>query len=295
MSAHPRLTAACKLLFKLALTALALFIVFLKIDLDKTLLIIQKATPLFLLISLFLYVSSKIISALRLNLFFKNEGIDIDFITNLKLYAVGMFYSLFLPAGIGGDGYKAMFIKKNYMAPLKKIIWAILLDRVSGMIVLSFFCMFFFMFTTIEINMAVAIFIGTSVVIILPAFYLIISIFFKNHLSNFMQTTGYSLVVQGMQVVCAYLVLLSLNLQDSFFIYLALFLISSVFAMFPLTIGGVGARELAFILASDFLNFNLDLAIAFSLLIFLINVVSSLPGIFIRVQVEKEPDNLQLT
>jgi len=46
----------------------------------------------------------------------------------------------------------------------------------------------------------------------------------------------------------------------------------------PFTIGGVGARELVFLLGAQWLQTNKDTAVAFSLLFFLITAISSLAG-----------------
>ena len=104
LSAHPKLTATFKLLFKLLLTAAALYIAFRKIEIGKTIQIVEDSSFLYVIIGILLYVISKIFSSIRLKYFFDGENIQIGQISNLKLYFVGMFYNLFLPGGIGGDG-----------------------------------------------------------------------------------------------------------------------------------------------------------------------------------------------
>jgi uncharacterized membrane protein YbhN (UPF0104 family) len=59
-----------------------------------------------------------------------------------------------------------------------------------------------------------------------------------------------------------------------------LFLLSSVVAVLPFTIGGIGARELVFIFGADYLLIDKNTAVAFSILFFIITAVSSLSGIF---------------
>jgi glycosyltransferase 2 family protein len=55
-----------------------------------------------------------------------------------------------------------------------------------------------------------------------------------------------------------------------------------VVAVFPFTIGGVGARELTFILGYQFLGIDQNVAVAFSLLFFLITAVVSMVGGFLK-------------
>ena len=62
--------------------------------------------------------------------------------------------------------------------------------------------------------------------------------------------------------------------------YMTLFLLSSVVAVIPFTIGGIGARELVFIFGADYLLIDKNTAVAFSILFFVITAVSSFTGIF---------------
>ena len=52
---------------------------------------------------------------------------------NIKLYWLGLFYNLFLPGGVGGDGFKVYLLGKYKKSNLKTVIGAILSDRVSGL------------------------------------------------------------------------------------------------------------------------------------------------------------------
>ena len=99
-----------KLLFKVALTATALYIVGRKINLPETKQILFRANAVWLFAALLLFNASKVLSAVRLNRFFSSIGLQLSQTYNLRLYYVGMFYNLFLPGGIGGDGYKVYLL-----------------------------------------------------------------------------------------------------------------------------------------------------------------------------------------
>ncbi len=60
----------------------------------------------------------------------------------------------------------------------------------------------------------------------------------------------------------------SLGVSENLIAYMALFLISSVVAVLPFTIGGVGARELVFVLGHQWFGIEQNTAVAFSLLFF---------------------------
>ncbi len=127
-----------KLFLKIGFTALLLYFVLKKIHPEELIQIFKRSNPFFLLIAFLIFCLSQVASSWRLLTFFKNIPVNISFLQNLKLYAIGMFYNIFLPGGIGGDGYKIYLLKKNYeTVGVKKFLNAVLLDRVSGLWELS--------------------------------------------------------------------------------------------------------------------------------------------------------------
>ncbi|MEP0712640.1 MAG: lysylphosphatidylglycerol synthase domain-containing protein, partial [Algoriphagus sp.] len=62
--------------------------------------------------------------------------------------------------------------------------------------------------------------------------------------------------------------------------------LSSIVAVLPLTIGGVGARELVFVYAHTYAGIDEATAVAFSLIFFLITAMVSLTGSMIAINFE---------
>ena len=145
----PRLKKLLTTTLKLVLTGVALWIVFRKIDPAETWATFKSASPFWLLAAFALFNFSKILSALRLNIFFRDTGLQLPELYNLKVYYIGMFYNLFLPGGIGGDGYKVYLLNKHYNHPVKPLIQASLMDRFSGLIALLFLAICFAFFPSI--------------------------------------------------------------------------------------------------------------------------------------------------
>ena len=114
-----------KPLLQLLVTGLALYLVLRKTDLAKLFSIIRNANPWYLLLSLLFFNISKLFNAVRLNRFFKAIGIELSAMYNLKLYYLGMFYNLFLPGGIGGDGYKIYILQKNHGLKMINVFHAV--------------------------------------------------------------------------------------------------------------------------------------------------------------------------
>jgi glycosyltransferase 2 family protein len=271
---------------KIIFSVSALFFVFKKIDPQETLRIFLNANFILIFLALILYNISKMISAVRLLGFFRIIGLRLSSGYNLRLYYLGMFYNLFLPGGIGGDAYKVYLLKRFYSIPVKHLLSAALLDRISGMFMLSAMAFLFALWSSIPLlhdHSIVIIILG--LLLSVPMLYLLFKVLFKKFMPVFLSSNLLSFGVQGLQVLCSLLILFSLGVHTHLADYLSLFLVSSVVAVIPFTIGGVGARELVFIFGYQYLPIDKNAAIAFTLLFFLITALSSLTGIFFN---EKE-------
>jgi len=271
-----------KIAIKIILTFIALYFVFSKIELKEVQKIITHANIWYLLLALLFFNLSKILSSLRLNIYFSHIGVKISEIYALKLYYIGMFYNLFLPGGVGGDGYKIYLLKKSHNIKVSTLITATLLDRLSGLIPLLFFAGLLFIssdFYHKYIWLDWIAIIGTTT--IFPIFYLINLWFFKGYIEIFFQTTLVGSGVQLLQLISAFFIIYAIGYNSDMLIFLTLFLISSVMAVLPISIGGVGVRELTFLYGLTLLEIDADGGVAFSLLFFLISALSSLLGAFL--------------
>ena len=93
-------------------------------------------------------------------------------------------------------------------------------------------------------------------------------------------TVGYSLVLQGLQIVASWVLLEGLNLSDHAISYLFLFTLSSIVSVLPITLGGIGAREVTFFYGAQVLGIETNGAVALSISFFVINALVSLIGIY---------------
>ena len=91
------------LVLKLAVTIVCLWYVSTKIDFDKAWFEVKKTKWWWLLAAFLVYNLSKFIGSIRLNIYFRNIGINLPGWQNIKFYWLGMFYNLFLPGAITGD------------------------------------------------------------------------------------------------------------------------------------------------------------------------------------------------
>jgi uncharacterized membrane protein YbhN (UPF0104 family) len=266
-----------KVLLKLAVTVAALWYVFAKIELQQVLETIAQSKILYLIGALLLFIFSKMVSSVRLKRYLDSIGIYISQQSNMKLYLLGMYYNLFLPGGIGGDGYKIYLLNKRFDVATRKIFWAVMMDRIIGVVAL--FCMAVVLFCFVPGMGTYAWYAWLLIPVSVFTSYLIFRRFFPYLLPVFRITNLQSLVVQLLQLLSALLILLSLKEPGNLESYLFVFLISSMVAVLPLTIGGIGSREFTFMLGAQWLGLDLNLSIALSLLFYLLTAFTSLWGL----------------
>ncbi|PZV80879.1 hypothetical protein CLV31_11145 [Algoriphagus aquaeductus] len=281
-----------KTVLKLLLTGLALYLVFRKIDMEQLSQLTKSIHWFWLIPAGVLFILSKVATAIRLNRYFENIGIQLSESQNWRLYLIGMFYNLFLPGGIGGDGYKVYLLSRQFKTPVKKLLQAALLDRLGGLVAIVF--LLFGLFLMVEVKLEFlespawnALMIA-GLVLTIPAFWLVQKLFFKDFLPSFWSGNAWSFAGQVAQLICAWFILKALGIHETILAYQLVFLLSSIVAVLPLTIGGVGARELVFVYAHSYAGIEETAAVAFSLIFFLISALVSLAGSFIQVDLAKK-------
>jgi len=273
-----RIKRYSQIILRLSFSSLALYYVLHKTDLSALYKLLKGSNLFFLAAACGFFIISKVVSAYRLNLFFNAKEIYIPENVNLRLYWLGMFYNLFLPGGIGGDGYKVYYLHKNMGIPVKNSILALLFDRFTGLFALGVLCMLFAIF--VEQNIIRNFYFILAIVIVSGLFYFIVYRWFREFYGFLHRTNLQSLLVQIAQVFSAWLILKALGNELHTVSYLFIFLISSVVAVIPFTIGGVGAREVTFLYAADILQLDLPTSITLSLLFFFITALVSLAGVW---------------
>jgi uncharacterized membrane protein YbhN (UPF0104 family) len=271
-----------KLLLKLIITTALIYFVFSSIDMDKFKSILANSNPIYLLLAFIFFNISKIISSIRLNIYFKRVDVSITEKENLILYYIGMFYNLALPGGIGGDGYKIYYLNKHYSAKVLPLTKATLFDRISGLVSLLFLMLIAIYFSIFsQYTYGYDFILIVLALLAFPSFYLFNKVLFKDYIDDFKSGNILAFFVQLTQVISAYFIILAIN-QADIAEYIAIFLLSSVVAVLPLTIGGIGSRELTFMYMFGLVGLDSSAGIAFSIIFFAITAISSLIGAFLK-------------
>lgn len=276
---------------KLILTAVALYFVFTKIDTKDLWQNFKSANPLWFVGAWLAFNLSKSLASLRQNRFYRACGTQLSDYENWRLYYLGMFYNIFLPGSISGDGYKVWLLNQKSNSTWQSLTKATLLDRVSGLALLLFLTSFIVYLSTLELppDYAHWMYLPAAVaVLVLPGFYLGLRLFFPAFTVAYLPTTFLSLLVQLGQLLTAFCLLKALHVPGFFWDYLSLFMLSSVAAVIPITISGVGLREVVFLWGYTYLSIDKDKAIAFTLLFFGVTALSSLIGLVISYNLNLE-------
>lgn len=263
---------------KILLSAAALYYVFTKIDIRDVITIFNNVNYFILIPAMIFFIASKMFSAWRLNYYFDAAGTKLETKSNLKLYLLGMYYNLFLPGGIGGDAYKIYLLNKKFYKKVKDLFWGVMLDRINGVFVLYLLALAMVPFLKFG-----ALFSISSLILIIISVLVYVFAnkkFLKLYYPVIVPTTLLSFTVQVMQLFSALFILFANDSFDDTVAYLFLFLVSSIIAALPFTIGGVGSREITFLFGAKLLDLDINLSIALSLLFYIITLVVSLGGIY---------------
>jgi glycosyltransferase 2 family protein len=266
-----------KLLLKITVTAVCLWYVSGRIDFAKAGASLKDANWFYLFLALIAFIISKLIAAIRLNIYFRNIHIHLPASQNVKLYWLGMFYNLFLPGSIGGDAYKVIVLTKKYKVPYKKTTTAVLLDRISGLLGLVLILSVYGSFV-LENNLHIILLISGALLSV-AALYLILKLWLKDFIQSFFSTLLMGILVQTAQVISVYFIMAALNIPLHADEYIFIFLISSIVSVLPLTIGGLGAREIVFLEGSKYFGLLQETSVVISLLFYLITLLVSAVGL----------------
>ena len=264
---------------KIAFSALLIYLVFTKVDFLEVWEIVKSIDPIFLMGALVFFMLSKLLSAFRLNLYFHELAIPLSQKSNIKLYLLGMFYNLFLPGGIGGDAYKGYLIKKTFRLKTKKVVSVLLLDRLSGLLLLFVYACFLALLLQHQIFVFYRFLVIPLILLSVLIFWWLNRSFFKFVFPVFWKSIVFSAMVQLAQLVSVWFILLGMGISTETTSYLFVFLISSIVAVLPLTVGGIGSREVTFYYFSIWLGLEQDISITISMVFFLITALTSLMGI----------------
>lgn len=267
-----------KMVLKFSITVALLYWVFTKVPVELVKDRLLHANYWWMLVAAFSFFCSMIVSSWRLLSFFRSMGLKINPIYNVRLYFLGMFYNFLLPGGIGGDGYKVYLINKTYKVPVKKLLLAIMFDRLSGLWAIG--CITIGLVSLMPQVIPINILIPIGAFIVLSGiYYFVVYKFFNTYSKYFWQAHAKAIVLQAFQILAIVCVLFGQNFDGKFAPYLLSFLISAFGIIIP-TAGGAGAREAIVTKLTEYFPMDKSLAVFLPSSFYLISLFVALLGIY---------------
>ncbi len=277
---------------KLCLSFSAFYLVLRKLDFGKLLLYLEGAKITLLLAAVIASHVSLIFSAMRSKLYFKQYGLLLSDKFCIALYYLGTFYNILLPGGIGGDGYRVYLLSKLEHFSKIKSLRVILYERVNGFYVLVLFGLIGLLFSDfisyIPHGKSLT---WLAIIFITPCYLFGVKYVLKDKVISAFKAVGFSFFIQLFQIIMVLFIIsaLSENLDyDMIINFTVLFIISSIVAILPISIGGAGLRELTFLYGLSLVNSDLqEMGVAIALLVFAIYIITGLPGVIFIYNIKK--------
>jgi len=260
--------------------------------------------PKWLIGALGLLLVQTAISSLKWKMILESDGVELGFIYLFRVYLVGGFLSLFLPTSFGGDVYKAYSVGRD-QGNLGKVASSVLFDRVSGLFALTTIALIGYvllpdqqyavLITVVYLTGLGGFFLATSnltlryldnirdkfdskrlwkiVVTPLRSFRI-----YRRNYRMLARALLISFVFQLGHVVISKIYCISLGIDISFGLLLAVIPIIFLTDVLPIAINGIGVRDSAFVLFFVLLGFPKEDGLAIALLLLFMQYVYNLVG-----------------
>ena len=258
-----------------------MWIIFQTSDIQKIGTYLKHINVFFLTLALFTYGFAHLISAYRSRYYFAQNGLALSSKFAIALYFLGTLYNTILPGGISGDGYKIYAVKKYRQFSKLTALRVLLSDRASGLFMLiQLSCLTAFASHVMDYRYGIVGILGTLAITFI-GYHLGLRLVLKESWHIAIGAIRYSICVQILNMLVVVFLLWGLEPSQMPFLtdYIIAFMVSSVLAILPITIGGAGIREVTFIAAAQFLPIEAELGVALAVLFFIVNVSCSLLGI----------------
>lgn len=280
------------LILKIAIIIAAFAVIINEADLEQIALYLTKIDLSSFVFAIAALIVAQIASAFRTRYYFKTAGLELNNKFSIGLYFTGMFFNTVLPGGIGGDGYKIYLLKKLAGFSKVKSLRILISDRASGLFILLLFSIVALFFSDFMNMLPHAnIILVTCAIGLLPSYLISIKLLLKEQPKTAARAAVYSFFVQGAGIFCILFILsglgVDIGLGNQAAGYISLFLLSSVLAVLPISIGGIGIREVSFLYGAHLLGLDPELGIAIALIYFAINLICSLNGLFFWHKLER--------
>lgn len=242
-----------------------------------------------------LCVLCQVVSTFRWQAVARALGFDRPVPQLLGFYAIGMYFNLLLPTSVGGDVVRAWYLDGRSGRRLLAFV-CVFLDRLSGLLALLALACLAVVLSPLElepwISWAVWSMAGGALLtlVLLPAACRLVrlgerrvqkiraALGILRDPGLFARTTCLSVIVQALGVIMVWLIGLALGASVPASFYWVLVPMVSLLTMLPISVNGMGVREMSMTVLLAPMGVGQDVAVALALLWFAASGLVSLAG-----------------
>lgn len=258
---------------------IAFFLIFQKETLATFIETLKDSNYFFILLAIVGYIPVMTLSIIRWNALLKVQGVNLPVITLIRLFLIGTFFNNFTLGVTGGDVIKAYYVSHEAKGKRAEAVITVFLDRIIGMLALFSIALIALFFTEnndfmLKIrNIILALFIGAltfcfllfnksflkkipfgeQLIRKLPFYHGLIKIYnafhlYHHHKGTILFTYLLSIVLQVTMMLVIYMLGFALDIQNTQLVHYFLFFpIIATLSALPISLGGLGVGEAAFV------------------------------------------------
>lgn len=277
---------ALKYLFfaaKLAVAGLSIYWVLHHINIQELIQTSKQLDPFYMMLAMIFMNVAFYFSATRIHFYLTNDGGLIDKPSAIAITYIGLFFNHFLPGGIGGDGYKVWMASRRLMIPWKRALQLVLSDRASG---LWWLCIFLGVGALVPFSGNLLPWWSGILWIMVTCLGYLFGLKYILHETKktALMASRHSFFVQLSTLVVAFALFSAIpdfsQEGGSLLVWFMLFLVSNIVACIPISVGGVGLRELTFLYGGVWWGVDVQIGVTFALMFYAVNVLTALGGIY---------------
>lgn len=218
------------------------------------------------LLALLLIHMTQVLAALRMRFYLHCHSIRFPVKASLFLHYVGELFSAVLPGGAGGDVYKTWWLKRYRQGALLNMAKTMIGARLNGLWALGISVCLLMLFSALPATVPHGLlFVWGSLVAGTVGYILFARFVLREPLCQQGIAMVYSLAIQLCMVLAAWAICVGLGMEHDALEYIALYLLSCVVALLPISIGGIGVRELVLLQGSRMLHLQEESGVALAL------------------------------
>lgn len=207
------------------------------------------------------------------------------------LHYVGTMFNMLLPSSIGGDGYKAWLLSRRFGQRMLTMVHLMLSNRASGLVLL-FWLLAVLLLAHDGLRAALphyTFWVLAGALGIGAAYHVAARLLWHETLRYHARMAVFSLGVQGMMLLSVWALVAAFGAPRALE-YLMVMLVASIVSLLPISIGGIGLRELLMVALSPYLSFDANQAVALAAVYSLIHLSISVVGVVPYVLGHKEQE-----